>query len=1406
MTTIPLSTFLPLVTVSLLLLGAIMLFAHQLRRFFGLTPLLMLMGGLTGVLELSLVGFFQVHFGSQSMLLQANSFLIMPILLMGLLIVYALEGTTQTRSVLLGVLVINFFSSIINLISSLNQSLTPVLVDTTIFAAWLRQLAASTLALTLDMIFAVITYQGISNLVRHQPSFLAILAAFLVALWSDAVVYAGIFYSGQPGAWILLQMHILGKTYAGLILTPLLGLYIRYYARNFPGSPFATPRRTLDIFTTSIQLEERARYHHNLLQTLLKINHLVVRATNIQTLLDQACQLLAGNREYLLVGIHLTGRQTVTATAGTNPELFELCMGDATGQSLDESPASTVLNSQTAVIINHMRKVSEDNFWAKKALQRGIGSMACFPLLHEQRTLGAMIVAASQELAFDAEEVKLLGELVDDLANAITNFMLRQEQATLITAAETMPDGLLITDLSGVILYANSVVAEDLHVPGSELIGQSVTRFLPFANRQQLVDGYVQTLVRTGSLELEHELETPDGSKYPLAIRASIVYDPQHHPRQIVISIRDISSYKQYEHQLLALNRLITDMVQHRTKEELLQKVFSAAEELFGMHSSAIYLVDPQGRISEFITHRLSEAYAQRISLDYRGLPGEAVFQTHKPVYINDVLNDPVYQERIHFMAEYGLRALLLLPILYEDHINGVLVIYHDRIHEFTDQDVQLGMTLAHTVAIALQNLYLYQAEHSQRQLAEALADAAANLNRLLNPDQVFDQILEQIVQITSCRSANIMRIQGSNVSLDRRTGYDEAPIHPTEYENFSLPITAPTLKVMYETGEPLLISDTLHDVRWSHVERTDWIRSYAGVPLVVSGQIVGFLNVDSDQPNAFNEDTVRRLQALASQASIAIHNAELYYESNRQAQELSALVQSAATVSSSLDFHQILNLLSEQMVRLVNVEACAISVYDPNSFTVSLLAYHIKPPIQQLDSWKAPFSLIGYPATRRVIEERAIIQVQSEDPQADPSEVALMQEAGVKTLLMLPLVVREETLGLVEIESVEPGRIFTEREIALLQTLGVYAANAIQNARLYTQLQEYAGLLERRVEERTNELRSAKEHIESILASIPDALFVLDDTYQPIRTNQTGEELILHALSEQINLFEPGLLDRLHHGHLSPEEAVLRVNGRSYQPLASPFPVQPGQEGLVIVFRDVTRFRELDEIKTHFVSDVSHELRTPLTNLMLYLDLLASLDDPLKGSGYIKTLQRETKRLGFLIEDLLTISRLEAGRMNITIKPVNVNALIAELVCDRTMLASSHKLTLTFTPDDSIPPALTDASLLNQAISNLLTNSINYTPAGGNIMLTTHLLQDAGEWWVTIDVQDNGVGISEEELSRIFERFYRGSASRETGAPGTGLGLAIAQEIATRVNGKLSVKSLPGSGSTFTFWLKAVL
>jgi signal transduction histidine kinase len=159
----------------------------------------------------------------------------------------------------------------------------------------------------------------------------------------------------------------------------------------------------------------------------------------------------------------------------------------------------------------------------------------------------------------------------------------------------------------------------------------------------------------------------------------------------------------------------------------------------------------------------------------------------------------------------------------------------------------------------------------------------------------------------------------------------------------------------------------------------------------------------------------------------------------------------------------------------------------------------------------------------------------------------------------------------------------------------------------------------------------------------------------------------------------------------------------------------------------------------------------------------------------------------------------LEAGRIQFQIRPIDINPLVETLVSDRIFLTAQKEIRLEFFPTSDLPLAAIDENMLTQAISNLLTNAANYTQPGGSIRVTTSQPEPG---WVAIQISDTGVGISPEECTRIFDRFYRGRASHVTGAEGTGLGLAISQEILQQMDGKITFESTPGEGSTFTLWL----
>lgn len=233
-------------------------------------------------------------------------------------------------------------------------------------------------------------------------------------------------------------------------------------------------------------------------------------------------------------------------------------------------------------------------------------------------------------------------------------------------------------------------------------------------------------------------------------------------------------------------------------------------------------------------------------------------------------------------------------------------------------------------------------------------------------------------------------------------------------------------------------------------------------------------------------------------------------------------------------------------------------------------------------------------------------------------------------------------------------------------------------------------------------------------------------------------------------------------------------------------------------------RLTALSRVKDEFVSNVSHELRTPLTNLKLYVGLLATR--PERGQTYMLTLKREMERLENMIESLLALSRFDQNRMTLPTTQLDLNALVQEYTTDRAALAESRKLSLVVNLEPNLPMLCADRHLIGQVLSILLTNAINYTPAGGQITLTTQQKTANGCLMVGFRVSDSGPGIPPEEQPQLFSRFFRGKAGRESTISGTGLGLALAKEIVTRYQGYIEIFSegVPGKGATFQVWLNS--
>ena len=231
-------------------------------------------------------------------------------------------------------------------------------------------------------------------------------------------------------------------------------------------------------------------------------------------------------------------------------------------------------------------------------------------------------------------------------------------------------------------------------------------------------------------------------------------------------------------------------------------------------------------------------------------------------------------------------------------------------------------------------------------------------------------------------------------------------------------------------------------------------------------------------------------------------------------------------------------------------------------------------------------------------------------------------------------------------------------------------------------------------------------------------------------------------------------------------------------------------------------QLKELDRLKSSFVSNVSHELRTPITNVMLYLSLLQNPRKADKRDVYMGVLQNEANRLSTLIEDLLTLSRLD-GDVESERKELHViDALIAEVIDSQQARAEAKNILLRHELNPEVPAIMVNREQLIQVITNLLGNALSYTPSGGHVLLSSEYLNARKEPHISLQVYNNGPVIPSEDRAHLFERFYRGKTGRDSGEPGTGLGLAICKEIVEQHRGWIEVESDAELGTSFTIFL----
>jgi len=502
--------------------------------------------------------------------------------------------------------------------------------------------------------------------------------------------------------------------------------------------------------------------------------------------------------------------------------------------------------------------------------------------------------------------------------------------------------------------------------------------------------------------------------------------------------------------------------------------------------------------------------------------------------------------------------------------------------------------------------------------------------------------------------------------------------------------------------------------------------------------------------------------------------------QANRQlghrVKELKILYGVGKSVASLLDLEKLLGRVVEAAVYITGAEECFLMLVDEETGELYVRA-------AQGPNEKYPHSL------RLKVEDSladGVVRTGEAMMIGGPARKKDLRTAYlVKALLSAPLKTKDKVIGVLSVDNKTSDKTFTHNDLYLLSALADYAAIAIENAQLFTAV------------------KSERSKLETIIGSTEDAVIITDSEMRVLLLNKAARRAFGIKSAEVTNkpvaqvVKNESLIDLF----------VRSIDGSQAQ--RGEIPLEDGHTlnanltpllgvGYAAVMQDITYLKELDKMKSEFVSNVSHDLRSPLTTIKGFVQLLPQAGPltPLQQEFSAKIL-KGVENITELIGDLLDIGKIEAG-VGLEMDVCQLDAIINKVVEDLRSQAEAKRQLLEVELPLQLPPVLGNDLRLGQVVANLVGNAIKYTPDGG--LISVRASDNNGQ--IVVSVQDTGFGIPPADQPYIFDKFYRVQTEETDGISGTGLGLAIVKSVIEQHNGRVWVESEPGVGSTFTFIL----
>jgi PAS domain S-box-containing protein len=947
------------------------------------------------------------------------------------------------------------------------------------------------------------------------------------------------------------------------------------------------------------------------------------------------------------------------------------------------------------------------------------------PIRVGEEVVGVLDVQSPQYNAFDDDVVALMKTLANQIAVAVENARLyetvqrelaerkRAEEALRVSeerfalAVRGTNDGLWDWDIVNNTLYWSPRLKEILGYADDELqVGfDTFESHLHPGDREPTVAAIEAHLKNRVPFDVEQRLRTKSGEYRWIHARGQAIWDEDGRPIRMVGFSTDITERRQAEKmlerraaQLAILNDIGGQITAVLELDSVLERAVRLVQESFGYHHVALFTLDREQ--GELVMRAGAGKFDPLFPPDHRWNLGQGmvgwVGLHGKTLLANDVDAEP---RHINFYPDMiPTRSELSVPIRVGEEVVGVLDVQSPQLNTFDENDVLAMQTLADQLAVALRNAQLYQETVQRLKEVETLDAVTTALTHSLDLDQVLQSIVDSATRLIQGSTSGMIHL--ANEELGKLIPWATSPeVHIQE--ELEMPIGEGIAGLVMQEKRLINVPNVEKDPRFLTMGVASSYKSLLTAPLMVDGDCIGTLSLNSSQVGAFNADDERLLTTLAAQATIAVRNARLHQEVQRRVEELTLLNGVGRAVTSSLDLEQVLMRVMEETTHVLGAEVGSILLLDQESNELVFEAA-VGPRAKEIKGLRLPLGqgVAGWVAREG---QRLLVPDVREDSYFYPD---IDETVGfvTKSVLAVPLKVKGKVIGVIEAVNKVEGD-FSQEDVALLSSMAQWAAIAIENARLYEGIQQERASLAQRVAERTADLSAANAELS--------------------RTSR---------------------------------------------------------------------------IKDEFLANMSHELRTPLNAI---LGMSEALQEQVYGPLNEKQLKslRSIEESGYhllsLINDILDVSKIEAGKLKLEVGPVSV-----ESVCQASLgliKQDAHKkqLKISSSFDNAVTIIQADKRRLKQILVNLLSNAVKFTPEGGAIGL--EVVGDAEGEAVHFTVWDTGIGILEEDMGRLFQPFVQLDSSLSRRYAGTGLGLSLVYRLADMHGGSVSLESEVGKGSRFT-------